>query len=345
MWKQFITLYEQGELYRGVKPIVTSLAISNFIFFYAHEIMKRLFVYSTQKTLNTGITTTETTTATTTTTTILPPSIWKSLLASTLAGIVNVLLTNPLWVANMRIVKGGGRTPQNNQPKTNKVEESIITTIRTIINNEGIGQLWSGTFASLLLVSNPAIQHFTYERLKSQLLQMKRQTQMRNNPHSLSNGSSGRHIFTILPLEAFVLGAISKAIATILTYPLQLAQVLMRLQKKRKEQGHSDKDNTDSTTHTATATTFNSTSKTKHPQFSHAQYHNKDHPMQVEMEYRNTIDCMLKLFHKGGFIALYSGMNAKMIQTVLTAAFTFLTYEQIVKIVHSAFLSLQTVPK
>jgi hypothetical protein len=33
------------------------------------------------------------------------------------------------------------------------------------------------------------------------------------------------------PIEAFVVGALAKGLATVITYPLQLAQVLMRLEK------------------------------------------------------------------------------------------------------------------
>ena len=36
-------LYCKGELYRGVAPVVFSLAVSNFIFFYAHEAVKKAF--------------------------------------------------------------------------------------------------------------------------------------------------------------------------------------------------------------------------------------------------------------------------------------------------------------
>lgn len=38
-----------------------------------------------------------------------------------------------------------------------------------ITHNEGVGALWSGTFASLLLATNPAIQFTIYEGLKRQL--------------------------------------------------------------------------------------------------------------------------------------------------------------------------------
>ena len=42
------------------------------------------------------------------------------------------------------------------------------------------------------------------------------------------------------------------------------------------------------------------------------------------------MDCMAKLLNKDGLQnGLYQGINAKLVQTVLTAAFQFLTYEQI----------------
>ena len=40
------------------------------------------------------------------------------------------------------------------------------------------------------------------------------------------------------------------------------------------------------------------------------------------------LDCLYQQLMRGGIPALFQGMNAKLLQTVLTAAFTFLTYEQ-----------------
>lgn len=40
------------------------------------------------------------------------------------------------------------------------------------------------------------------------------------------------------------------------------------------------------------------------------------------------LDCLYQQVLRGGIHALFQGMNAKLLQTVLTAAFTFLTYEQ-----------------
>ncbi len=53
----------------------------------------------------------------------------------------------------------------------------------------------------------------------------------------------------------------------------------------------------------------------------------------IEKQYDGTVDCLYKQLLRGGIPALFQGMNAKLIQTVLTAAFTFLTYEQTLTLV------------
>eukprot|EP00957_Ditylum_brightwellii_P035084 2659898-Ditylum_brightwellii.AAC.1 len=147
-------------------------------------------------------------------------SLGKSLLASSFAGVMNVLLTNPLWVANLRIVQGNSLTKNRAQQN-----QSLWLEIMEIAKQEGILQLWSGTTASLLLVSNPAIQHFLYDVLKSKLIVWKQQRQRQQRGRgSMSSSGGGKGMALMRPLEAFIIGAIAKAIATIVTYPMQLAQ-------------------------------------------------------------------------------------------------------------------------
>jgi solute carrier family 25 (peroxisomal adenine nucleotide transporter), member 17 len=232
-----IQLHRQKELYRGVGPVVATLATSNFVFFYAHEAVKTHMFRKGRR------------------------SVWRSLLAASIAGAINVVITNPLWVANIRIVQG------------NTSNQSLWKEMRRILQAEGLSSLWNGSFASLLLVSNPVIQFFVYEQLKG-LLQSKQR-------------------MTISPMLAFAFGAIAKAVATVLTYPLQLTQVLLRLQQ------HSDGASSP--------------------------------------KYGGTMDCLVKLHNENGFPSLFSGMKAKLLQTVLTSAFTFLTYEEILRAVKVAF--------
>lgn len=46
--------------------------------------------------------------------------------------------------------------------------------------------------------------------------------------------------------------------------------------------------------------------------------------------------CLAKIVEEDGVGGLYQGINAKLLQTVLTAAFQFLTYEQIQLMVFAA---------
>lgn len=222
-------LYDSGELYKGAGSVVMTLATSSFVFFYAHQVLQTVFVQRNKK------------------------SAILSLLGSSFAGMINVLITNPLWVANLRIIKGA--------------KSSLWRELHAIVKSEGWKALWNGTGTSLLLVSNPVLQFFVYEQAKASRL--KKRT-------------------TLSPIEAFCVGALAKAIATVATYPLQLAQVLLRLQKGEENVG--------------------------------------------------TWGCLKEQYKRGGVKALYTGMNAKLLQTVLTAAFTFLTYEQILRVVSATLL-------
>ena len=203
-----------------------TLATSSFVFFYAHQLLHNLLIRRKYK-----------------------KTALLSLLGSSLAGMFNVLITNPMWVANLRIIKGS--------------QSSLWREIRTIAKTEGWKSLWNGTGTSLLLVSNPVLQFFVYEQIKASRLDKSATA-------------------TLSPIEAFCVGALAKGIATVATYPLQLAQVLLRLEKGG-----------------------------------------------------GTWDCLKKQFDQGGVKGLYTGMNAKLLQTVLTAAFTFLTYEQILRVVRA----------
>jgi adenine nucleotide transporter 17 len=70
-----------------------------------------------------------------------------------------------------------------------------------------------------MLVSNPVIQFFVYEQLKN--ARLSRHVQSSEN--------------RISPGEAFLLGALAKGVATVLTYPLQLTQSVLRLQRRSND--------------------------------------------------------------------------------------------------------------
>ncbi|GJQ66497.1 hypothetical protein Trydic_g4489, partial [Trypoxylus dichotomus] len=107
-------------------------------------------------------------------------------------GIINVIVTAPLWVVNSRL-----------KVEQQKYYTGLLDGLVHIANTEGLAALWSGIGSSLVLVSNPAIQFAVYEALK-------------------------RHIPLKSASAFFLMGAVAKAVATMATYPIQLAQSRQR---------------------------------------------------------------------------------------------------------------------
>ncbi|MQL84328.1 hypothetical protein Taro_016820 [Colocasia esculenta] len=81
-------------------------------------------------------------------------------------------------------------------------------------------EAFNGLGISLLLTSNPAIQYTVFDQLKQRLLK------------SRENGKVGSNVevspATLSAFSAFVLGAVSKSIATVLTYPAIRCKVMIQ---------------------------------------------------------------------------------------------------------------------
>ncbi|KAL9185308.1 hypothetical protein ACHAXT_003085 [Thalassiosira profunda] len=263
-----LRLHKEQTLYKGASHMATTLMVSNAIFFYALQATRRSLASLEQNGRRRSP--------------LVPKSsMGKSLLASSLAGAINVLLSNPLWVASLRIMES--KLPDD---VLRKRRPTLWNIMHRIARDEGVSQLWNGTRTSLLLVSNPIIQHFCYDRLRLLLLEGRRKRVARGRDARVPT------IATLSPVEAFILGALAKTVATVLTYPLQLAQVLLRLQRKSISSPERSSEGSD------------------------------------KEAYTGTLDCLCQQFSREGIPGLFQGMNAKLIQTVSTAAFTFLTYEQ-----------------
>lgn len=79
----------------------------------------------------------------------------------------------------------------------------------------GVSGLWKGISTNLILVSNPTVHYFIYDRLKLAAAAI-----VDARGRTLSSG------------EFFLMGAIAKCIATIVTYPIQVAQSQLRNDRK-----------------------------------------------------------------------------------------------------------------
>ena len=204
MWSDVVHFFVDSlTLYRGLKPTLQSLCASNFVYFYTFHGLKRLKSPEDSSALS-------------------------DLLFGSIAGVVNVLTTTPLWVVNTRVKMQGIRNEEFRNPQhfngllgerefyiwklslvkniENVLDFSFVDGLCKIYKSSGLLALWSGTLPSLMLVINPAIQYMTYESLKRRL--------------------SHRQLSS---LGYFVIACIAKAIATVLTYPLQIIQTKMRV--------------------------------------------------------------------------------------------------------------------
>jgi len=114
-----------------------------------------------------------------------------------IAGAIAQVFTIPVAVVTTR---------QQTQKKGEK--KGMIATGKDVVNSEdGWTGLWRGLKASLVLVVNPAITYGAYQRFKDILF-------------------PGRT--SLRPWEAFLLGALSKTMATIATQPLIVAKVVLQ---------------------------------------------------------------------------------------------------------------------
>ncbi|KAK4239763.1 mitochondrial carrier domain-containing protein [Achaetomium macrosporum] len=134
------------------------------------------------------------------------PSTVVELSLGAVAGALAQLFTIPVAVITTR-----------QQTQSKEERKGFVETAREVIDGEdGVWGLWRGLNASLVLVINPSITYGAYERLKEVLFPGKK---------SLS------------PWEAFALGAMSKALATIVTQPLIVAKVGLQSRPPPARQG------------------------------------------------------------------------------------------------------------
>jgi hypothetical protein len=127
---------------------------------------------------------------------VIANSTPEELLLGMVAAAIGQLFTNPISVISTR---------QQTNPQKNP---TIVKTAQNIIKEDGITGLWRGLKVSLVLTTNPSITYATFERLKVVLF-------------------NGRKILN--PHENFLLGVISKMLATAITQPLIISKAMLQM--------------------------------------------------------------------------------------------------------------------
>jgi hypothetical protein len=124
-------------------------------------------------------------------------SVFTNLVVGYLSAIVAVGILTPFEIAQTR---------QQLDPSDKR---SILAILRDILNKEGLKGLYTGIQTNLILCINPAIDYSVFDQVRKWRLK-------RTGSRALSAG------------EAFWLGAFSKAVATVLTFPHVRAKLLQQ---------------------------------------------------------------------------------------------------------------------
>ncbi|KAJ1966845.1 hypothetical protein IWQ62_002217 [Dispira parvispora] len=132
------------------------------------------------------------------------------LVLGALAAAIAQLFTTPIAVTATR-----QQTASRNERK------SMLVTAREVVQEDGWTGLWKGLRPSLVLVVNPSITYGAFERIKAWMA-----------PTSTGPKCAGQSTPApaLSAVQVFLAGALSKTLATIITYPYIMAKV--RLQWK-----------------------------------------------------------------------------------------------------------------
>lgn len=189
-------------LFRGFQCKALHTFISSFAFFYWFSFLKIKY----QRRFGNSVSTS------------------GNLLLNSIAGVINMSMTLPLELISTKLqvsLSPSAIISSHLIGPKKKVKETTWSLVKAIYLKHGILAFWKGYTASIVLISNPAINYTIVDYIKK-LLEIRR----------------GKIPLTIL--ESFVLGVFAKMVATLVTYPLIRAKVIMQTQNKRVSPIESD---------------------------------------------------------------------------------------------------------
>lgn len=186
-------------LYAGIESAIYGITLTNFIYYYFYEAASNAFHRvnarrgQRRRRLSTA----------------------QSIVIGAIAGSITCVATNPLWVANTRMMTHKKKLEYDNNVPSSRSPPSTAATIVEIARTEGAKALFAGVLPALVLVVNPIIQYTIFEQIKNAMLTR-----------------GGKDAFTAR--TAFLVGALGKLVATGLTYPYITLKTRMHVKKDQK---------------------------------------------------------------------------------------------------------------
>eukprot|EP00842_Homolaphlyctis_polyrhiza_P003233 jgi/Hompol1/3910/HPOL_003405-RA len=155
--------------------------------------------------------------------------------------------------------------------------KSLVDVMKQIVKEEGIQGLWKGLRAALVLCINPAITYGVFERLKGIIV---KQNAIAKIQGPLTSG------------QVFMIGALSKSLATVVTYPYILAKVRMQWR----------------------------------PPSSINELKSEEREM---LQYSSALDVLRKVYRTDGIKGIFNGISTQILKAVLCQAILFVSKEKL----------------
>lgn len=179
-------------LYAGLSSSLLGIAVTNGVYYYFYERTRETLLATpgrSSKALST----------------------LESIFSGFIAGTATTVISNPIWV--IQVTQATQTMPTESvavdAPKKRKL--NIFETIKFISRKDGIAAFWRGLGPALVLVINPILQYTVFEQLKNLVI--------RSRTAKLRAGGAKAAVAVLSDLDFFWLGAVSKLVATTLTYP------------------------------------------------------------------------------------------------------------------------------
>jgi len=178
-------------LYSGLSSSLLGIAVTNGVYYYFYERSREMILNRKGgKALSTA----------------------ESMLTGLIAGSATTIISNPIWVVQTSQAVHTLPTESHELRRATAKKLGLFEAIQKIMAKDGIGAFWRGVGPALVLVINPVLQYTVFEQLKNFLIS--RRTQKLR-----AAGAVATAIAVLSDWDFFLLGAISKLVATGLTYP------------------------------------------------------------------------------------------------------------------------------
>mmetsp|Transcript_13425 Transcript_13425/g.27393 ORF Transcript_13425/g.27393 Transcript_13425/m.27393 type:complete len:364 (-) Transcript_13425:47-1138(-) len=180
--------------WRGLPPTLVGIIPARSVYFYSYDLTKN-FLAPTRVGLGS----------------------LNAAISGIMAGFTSNTVTNPIWMVKTRMQL------LSDTSAGQKAYTSYSNAVATIYKEEGIGGFYRGITASYWGCAEGCVQFVLYEKLKKVIMEKR----------NVKRKTEGKKVISKLPpLTLFCTAAVSKCVATVSTYPHEVARTRMREQAR-----------------------------------------------------------------------------------------------------------------